>query len=57
MAETKGFYRSFEGKLMEVSALSSFKIFTALVAIDLVYSAAKDFSFGHLQGVMSVVGS
>lgn len=38
-------------------SLTPFKIFAALIIIELVYSAAKDFSAGYLRGAMSVMGS
>lgn len=56
MAKINGFYKSLNDKAMEASEILSFKIFMALIAIEQIYSAAKDFSLGFRNGVMNVVG-
>ena len=48
---------SVKRKVDSYMGLTSFKIFAALIIIELVYSAAKDFGDGYLRGVMSVMGS
>ena len=44
-------------KVDHYMGLTSLKIFAALILIEFVYSAAKDFGNGYLRGAMIVMGS
>ena len=57
VAEAGGINRPLKGKFMKVGRLLSFRVFLTLAIMELVYSAAKDFSLGYQQGVMSVAGN
>lgn len=57
MRDVMRFSELVKRKIGHYMGLTSFKIFAALIIIELVYSAAKDFSSGYLRGAMSVVGS
>jgi hypothetical protein len=48
--------KSIRHRLSELYSLLSFKIFLVLVAIELIYSAAKDFWIGFRYGIYSVTG-
>lgn len=43
-------------KVNHYAGLTSFKIFAALIIIELVYSAGRDFISGYIHGAMSVIG-
>ena len=47
---------SLRDRLSGLYGLLSFKIFLALVAIEFIYSAAKDFWIGFRYGIYSIVG-
>lgn len=47
---------SVKRKVNHYAGLTSFKIFAALIVIELVYSAGKDFISGYIHGAMSVIG-
>jgi pimeloyl-CoA synthetase len=44
-------------KVEHYMSLTSFKIFAALIIIELVYSAGKDFTAGYIHGAMSVMAT
>lgn len=46
---------SVKRKANHYAGLTSFKIFAALIIIELVYSAGKDFVNGYIHGAMSVI--
>ena len=47
---------SVKRKAKNYAGLTSFKIFAALIIIELVYSVGKDFVSGYIHGAMSVIG-
>ena len=47
---------SLRHRLNGLYGLLSFKIFLVLVAIELIYSAAKNFWIGFRYGIYSIVG-
>lgn len=57
MAETNSSCKSFNDKAMEMGEILSSKMLMALIAIEQVYSAVKDFSLGFRNGVMNVFGN
>jgi hypothetical protein len=47
---------SVKRKVNHCAGLTPFKVFTALIVIELVYSVGKDFISGYIHGAMSVIG-
>jgi len=45
-----------KAQVMKLIDTRRFKVFLALVAVDFVYSAAKEFVVGFQMGVASIIG-
>ena len=43
-------------KVNDYAGLTLFKILSALIVVELVYSAGKDFISGYIHGAMGVIG-